>query len=135
LFGASSRVTSSRLATWVTLDDVRSLSNWQSLFGTGFEAAFLFVYWCDEQPPDGLFQEVFEHRGRWYALRAVLVDLYKQSMKIRSPRWGTMHVSPTVFERISQPFAPDWSQRLYAGHGHNPYSPPPEPPAFEPMGW
>lgn len=107
------RVSRSRLETWVTLDDVRSLMQWQTLFGGGFEGAFVFVYWCDEQPPDGLFQEVFEHRGRWYALRGVLLDLYQRAMKTRSPRWGTVHVAPAVFERISQPFASDWSETLH----------------------
>jgi len=95
---------SARLESWVTLEDVRSLQAWERLFGPEFQAAFLFVYWCDEQPPDGLFQEVFEHRGRWYAVRAVTLDDYAKAMKIRSPRWGTMHIAPSVFEQISQPF-------------------------------
>ncbi|MDX2118602.1 MAG: HYExAFE family protein [Planctomycetota bacterium] len=95
---------SARLESWVTLEDIRSLQAWERLFGPEFQAAFLFVYWCDEQPPDGLFQEVFEHRGRWYAVRAVALEQYTRVMKIRSPRWGTMHVAPSVFEQISQPF-------------------------------
>lgn len=93
-----------RLESWVTLEDVRSLQAWEQLFGPEFQAAFLFVYWCDEQPPDGLFQEVFERRGRWYAVRAVTVDHYAKVMKVRSPSWGTVDITPSVFEQISQPF-------------------------------
>src|SRR5688572_5810661 len=45
----------SRLESWVTGDDVRSLTHWEPLFGQSLQAAFLFVYWCEEQPPDALF--------------------------------------------------------------------------------
>ncbi len=92
-----------RLDSWVTLEDVRSLQTWQELFGPEFRAAFVFIYWCDEQPPDGLFQEIFDHRGRWYAIRSVTVDDYARVMRTRSTRWGTVHVGPSTFERISQP--------------------------------
>jgi hypothetical protein len=93
-----------RLESWVTQEDVESLRTWERLFGTGFAATFVFLYWCEQQPPDALFQEIFEHRGRWYAVRAVTLADYAREMKVRSPRWGTVHVPPTVFERISRPF-------------------------------
>lgn len=95
-----------RLETWVTEDDIASLTRWQELFGPGFEAAFVFIYWCDAQPPDALFQEVFEHKSVWYALRSVRLDEYVRAMKPRSPRWRTVHVPRGAFEIISQPFAP-----------------------------
>ncbi len=96
----------SSLQNWVTTDDVEGLRTWAGLFGEGFEAAFVFVYWCDDQPPDALFQEVFENRGRWYALRTVPVNDYARAMKPRSIRWRTVHVPAGHFERISRPFAP-----------------------------
>lgn len=95
-----------RLESWVTLEDIHSLQAWSALFGPQFLAAFVFVYWCEEQPPDTLFQEIFEHRGRWYAVRAVTLDHYTRAMRTRSPRWGTVHLSTEVFERISQPLLP-----------------------------
>lgn len=96
------------LESWVTLEDIESLRRWETLFGAGFEAAFAFVYWCSEQPPDALFQEVFEHRGRWYAIRAVRLADYALSMRPRSVRWGTVHLAQAVYERISHPLtAPD----------------------------
>jgi hypothetical protein len=97
-----------RLESWVTLDDVSSLQRWEGLFGPEFQAAFLFVYWCESQPPDALFQEVFEHRGRWYALRAVRVRDYARVMKVRSPKWRTVNVPTAAFEKISSPFASQW---------------------------
>jgi hypothetical protein len=90
----------------VTQDDIESLTEWERLFGESFQAAFLFVYWCDEQPPDALFQEIFEYRERWYALRAVTVREYVGVMKPRSVRWRTVDVPAAQFERVSQPFAP-----------------------------
>lgn len=94
-----------RLDSWVTLDDIESLSRWQALFGGEFEAAFVFVYWCEDQPPDALFEEVFENRGRWYAIRAVTLGDYVAAMKTRSPRWRTVHVPGAAFDRISHPLA------------------------------
>lgn len=94
----------SGLESWVTEDDIQSLTHWRRLFGEGFDAAFVFVYWCEDQPPDGLFQEVFEHRGRWYAVRVVKMDAYTAAMTRRSAKWRTVHVPARLFERISTPF-------------------------------
>jgi len=95
-----------RLESWVTQEDVDSLGQWKRLFGPAFEAGFVFVYWCDEQPPDALFQEVFEHRSRWYALRVVTLTAYAATMKQRSACWRTVYLPADAFERVSQPFAP-----------------------------
>ena len=94
-----------RMENWVTLDDVESLSRWERLFGPSFEAAFVFVYWCDEQPADALFEEIFEHRAHWYAIRAITLSDYRAAMKVRSPRWRTVHLPQTVFYRASRPLA------------------------------
>lgn len=114
-----------RLESWVTLDDIESLQTWQALFGTGYEPVIVFVYHCLAQPPDGLFQEVFEHAGSWYMLRAVRVADYLKHMRTRSPRWRTVHLPTDVFESISHPFAPTRTGDL-ADLG-------PELPAFEPL--
>lgn len=120
-----------RLESWVTMDDVDSLRTWEGLFGPGFQAAFIFVYWCDRQPPDALFQEIFEYRGVWYALRAATLRAYAEHMKIRSPRWRTVDVPRAAFERITQPFAPSPSGHSAAANGL--FDPGPEIPALLPM--
>ncbi|MCC5822868.1 MAG: HYExAFE family protein [Phycisphaerales bacterium] len=94
-----------RLESWVTLDDVAALSRWQALFGPGYEAVFVFVYACPGPPPDGLFGEVVELDGVWHAVRAVPLDDYRDRMKVRSPRWRTVHLSRDDFESVSRPFA------------------------------
>jgi hypothetical protein len=105
-----------RLENWITRDDLDSLLIWQKLFGAGFYPAIVFVYWCNEQPPDALFQEVFDYQGRWYALRAVTLDSYQQHMKVRSPRWRTIDLPAAAFDRISQPFGTAFVKSLTPHH-------------------
>jgi hypothetical protein len=101
--GRGGRGGSARLECWATEDDCRCLRVWSQLFGRGFRSAFVFVYWCDAQPPDGLFQEVVEYQARWYAIRAILLDDYVAVMRRRSARWGTVDLSQRDFERLSHP--------------------------------
>lgn len=128
--GDTNPISTGRLENWVTRDDVVGLQRWQQLFngrdpgtepgtesGTervttashpaapAFVSAFVFVYWCSVQPPDALFQEIFEFEGGWYALRMVAVDAYAAEMTVRSPRWGTVNLSREAFERISTPLS------------------------------
>ncbi|MBY0261661.1 MAG: HYExAFE family protein [Phycisphaerales bacterium] len=97
-------ISQARLESWVTMEDIEDLDRWERLFGPGFAAAFVFIYQCHAQPPDALFQEIFEHHGVWYALRAVPLKAYREHMKVRSPRWGTVDLPRKAFEAISQPF-------------------------------
>lgn len=113
-----------RLESWVTAEDIESLTAWGRLFGPEFSPSFVFIYWCDEQPPDALFEEVVEHRGKWYALRAISLHDYRSAMKLRSQRWGTVDLPAAAFDRLSTPFT--WP-------GSPATDPPPEPPAFEPL--
>jgi hypothetical protein len=95
-----------RLENWVTLDDIDSLARWEMLFGPSFEGVFLFVYWCDELPPDALFEEIFEHAHRWYSLRCVRLADYRARMRTRSAKWRTVHLAPDDFAALGAPLAP-----------------------------
>lgn len=92
-----------RLECWVTDGDIRSLGAWEELFGQGFAAAFCFVYWCCAEPPGALFQDVFEHEGRWYAIRTVLREDYLSACRRRSERWKTLDLPQEDFCRLSHP--------------------------------
>jgi len=94
-----------RLESWVTQDDVDSLGVWEDLFGPGFSAVFAFVYWCDQLPASALFEEFIEHDNRWYAIRCVTRSDYRTSMRARSPRWGTVHLPQSTFDRLARPLA------------------------------
>lgn len=93
-----------RMESWVTLDDIDALHRWQKLFGPEFEPMFVFMYWCDDVPPDGLFVETVAHRGRWYTMRCIDLESYTSAMRVRSPKWGTMNLSTNDFHRLSRPF-------------------------------
>ncbi|MBI1372688.1 MAG: hypothetical protein GC159_07985 [Phycisphaera sp.] len=92
-----------QLDNWVTEDDIADLARWQEVFGDGFSAAIVFLYWCAAQPPDALFLETFTHRDRWYAVLACGVDEYREYMTQRSPKWKTVHVPAEKFNTISRP--------------------------------
>lgn len=91
------------LDNWVTQEDVADMLRWQELFGSGFTAAFVFLYWCQSQPPDALFQEIFTFQDRWYALLAVTVRDYQEHLKPRSPRWGTVYCPAESFAKMARP--------------------------------
>ena len=93
-----------RYESWVTQDDVDSLTRWQELFGRDFTAVFVFAYCLRQQPPDALFDELFAFGERWYALRETMLAEYVREMKQRSRKWQTVHVPGEAFSRISRPF-------------------------------
>ena len=92
-----------QLDNWVTEDDIKDLQQWQRVFGQGFSAALVFLYWCEAQPPDALFHEIFEHDDRWYAVLGVPLDQYRKHMRPRSAKWKTVHVPAADFGRIAHP--------------------------------
>ena len=91
------------LDNWVTDQDVQDLQHWQHVFGPGFKAAFVFLYWCDAQPPDALFLETFAYKDRWYAVLAAMLDEYSAHARPRSAKWNTVHTPAAAFHRISHP--------------------------------
>jgi hypothetical protein len=98
-FGRSSR----SLDNWVTDADIRSLHAWEGIFGQGFRGAFAFLYWCEQQPPDVLFREMFESAGRWYAVLAITLTDYQQYLKRRSPSWETVCIPAEAFAQLAVP--------------------------------
>lgn len=96
---------SKSLDNWVTAGDVESLSRWERIFGDGFVGCLAFLYWCDAQPPDALFTQVFTSGDRWYALLAVTLADYREHHRPRSERWGTVHMPAAQFARLSKPMS------------------------------
>lgn len=92
-----------RLENWVTQDDLHSMARWEDLLGAGFEAVFVFAYWSDHQPPDGMFEHLVEYRDRWYALRTVTLRAYERHARIRSHRWETLDLPTSAFDRMGVP--------------------------------
>jgi len=93
------------LQNWVTRDDVDCMKRWAGIFGADFEPAFAFLYWCESQPPDALFHEVFVYNHRWYALLALRLADYTQHMTPRSQRWDTVSMPAATFGQLAEPLA------------------------------
>lgn len=91
------------LQNWVTADDVKCLEKWAAIFGEGFDAAFAFLFWCDVQPPDALFHEIFEFGDRWYAVLAIRLSDYRAHMRRRSAKWDTVSIPAKAFDAVAVP--------------------------------
>ena len=95
--------TGRQLQNWVTREDVKALNQWGGIFGEGFEGAFAFLFWCDVQPPDALFHEIFAFGERWYAVLAVRLSDYEPHMRRRSAKWDTVSLPTKAFDDVAMP--------------------------------
>lgn len=91
---------------WVTQEDLDGLQQWQEVFGQEFQALLVFAYWLDggPAPPPGL-----AHRFRelTYVFAGVPLEEYRTHARLRSPKWGTVHLPVGEFARFVRPIA-DW---------------------------
>ncbi len=91
---------------WCEREDVVSLERWADKLGDGFRGLLAFTYQVaghirlPANVPD-----FFPYRGRMYLFRGVLVDDYAQHMRVRSPRWGTVHLLSDDFRAIVKPLS------------------------------
>lgn len=91
--------------SWSTQEDIDGLSNWVRLFGPDYLALFVFLY--NIRPtvalPDDT-ADVWSFRDEKYLVRAIPLDDYRQHMRVRSPKWGTVGISGADFRRLVRPF-------------------------------
>jgi hypothetical protein len=87
--------------TWATQEDVDDLLQWEQVFGEGFKAVFIFVYWIDAPlvPEPGMFQ----HQDRWYWCLGVELQEYRQYMRRRSAKWHTVALPIADFRSLARP--------------------------------
>lgn len=91
---------------WATAEDVAGLLRWESRFGAGFRGILAFVYEVQRPyslPPDT--PDLFPYRDRQYLIRGVRASDYRNQMKCRSPRWGTVDLSVNDYRRLVRPFS------------------------------
>ncbi len=87
--------------TWATEQDVADLLQWQEVFGEGFKAVLMFVYWIDAPlvPEPGMFQ----FRERWYQVFGVELSEYQEHMRRRSAKWETVALPQADFRSLARP--------------------------------
>jgi hypothetical protein len=90
---------------WTTHADLDGLQCWAEQFGSGFQPVLAFVYRI-EKPyclPDNT-PDLYPFRGETYLMRGVPCQAYRDHMRCRSPRWGTVHLGSADFRQIIRPF-------------------------------
>lgn len=92
---------------WSTRDDIDGLERWQELFGAGWQGLLVFAYHLlpDVSLPDDT-DDLWTWHGRRYLLRAIAVSDYRQHLRVRSPRWGTVGLPSAVFRQLVRPLHP-----------------------------
>jgi hypothetical protein len=75
------------------------------LFGPGSQGLLVFAYQLlpSVALPDDT-DDLWTWRGRRYLLRAIPVSAYRQHMRVRSPKWGTVGLPGQVFRELVRPF-------------------------------
>ena len=103
IHGRSCRNHSGRrtLESWTTEHDLLDLAEWEKVFGEGFQAVLVFVYWIDE-PTRGR-DGVFQHRDRHYLMMGVDLRSYQHHMRRRSPKWETVCLPAKAFRELAKP--------------------------------
>jgi hypothetical protein len=89
---------------WSTLEDIDGLVRWSELFGPGWQGLLVFAY--QVLPAVELADDtadLWTWRGRRYLLRAVPVEDYREHMRVRSPRWGTVSLPRAAFREVVRP--------------------------------
>jgi hypothetical protein len=91
--------------SWSTEEDVHGLQRWAELFGPGYRGLLVFAYQVlpTVALPDGT-ADLWGWRGRRYLFRAVEVEAYRQHMRVRSPKWGTVTLPRGTFREVVRPF-------------------------------
>jgi hypothetical protein len=88
---------------WSTADDLKSLAQWESLFGENFRGLFVFAYDVlgDRAPLPS--EQLFEFREKWYGFVAVTLFDYVEHAHQISPRWDTLAMPTAEFRRHARP--------------------------------
>jgi hypothetical protein len=90
---------------WSTRDDLRSLAQWEELFGINFRGLFVFAYEVlgDRAPLPA--EELFACRGNLYGFIAVPLSDYAAHAHPISPCWDTWAMPAGDFRRLARPLA------------------------------
>jgi len=96
---------------WLTRDDLRSMAQWEALFGPRFGGLFVFAYNIIGDRAPLPVEALFDHRGRTYAFVAIRLADYARLWRPLSARWDTVAIRSRWFRAAARPFdaflAPD----------------------------
>jgi len=88
---------------WSTRDDLRSLAQWEEVFGQGFLGLFVFAYNVVGDRAPLAPEKLFEHRGALYGFVGVRLADYAEHARPISPSWDTVAMPTAEFRRLARP--------------------------------
>ena len=88
---------------WSTRDDLRSLAEWERLFGETFSGLFVFAYNILGHRAPLPAESLFEFREKPYGFVAVRLSDYAAFAHPISTSWDTLAMSAADFRRFARP--------------------------------
>ncbi len=88
---------------WVTRQDMAGLAEWQTVFGSEFEARFVFAYHLQGPADRWPAGRPHSFQGELYAFMTVALADYQQHCRQRSASWDTVAVPRQTFREIVKP--------------------------------
>ena len=89
---------------WVFREDVEGLERWEESFGTEYRGLIVFAYYIlPEVELRRGTSDLWVWRGKRYLMRAIPVSDYREHMRLRSPKWQTVHLPTGVFRQLVRP--------------------------------
>jgi hypothetical protein len=103
-FPGGSKKSSRLWQNWVFREDVEGLERWEESFGSEYRGLIVFAYYIlpDVELRRGT-SDLWVWRGKRYLMRAVPVGDYREHMRLRSPKWQTVHLPTGVFRQLVRP--------------------------------
>lgn len=88
---------------WSTRDDVRSLAQWEELFGERFHGLLVFAYNVTGDRSPVPAELLYEFRGERYGFVGIPLWDYAEHARRISPRWDTVAMPAAAFRRLAAP--------------------------------
>ena len=96
------------MQSWVTMDDVRGLADWEQVLAESkplgdvtIEASFIFAYKFDNIDVESDGTETYDFEDDQYIFYAVTLADYKKFMTLRSPKWETVTLPAAKFRQVA----------------------------------
>ena len=91
---------------WVTFEDVEALSHWHGVFAREkpqSRAFFVFAFQFANIDVETDGWDVYDWADKRFLFLALPVEQYRDRMKIRSPKWQTVHLASQDFRAMAMP--------------------------------
>jgi len=90
---------------WVARDDLADLGKWEKVFGDGFKAMLVFVYWIRSAKSLDAMPHVHLFRDEYYAFMAISATEYEIHARDRSESWDTVAMPVGQFRSRVRPLS------------------------------